>query len=184
MDGPWTRSADVPARHEKEVAALQQVTENIAIDLVIVAPLAKSIRTALAGFGGRNVPILSHPGLHQRFTHGTPPIRSDLAQLFPEVLPRMMHSTRSDHWLQVDFSMLDPNLAGWEGASKGVGWLGVTESKPDLDRRIEAFRDWLLSRPERSIAVVGHGEVLVRLSGLQLHHCQVFLPRVLGSTDA
>ena len=77
MDGPWTRSADVPARHEKEVAALQQVTENIAIDLVIVAPLAKSIRTALAGFGGRNVPILSHPGLHQRFTHGTPPIRSD-----------------------------------------------------------------------------------------------------------
>lgn len=84
-DGPWIRSAEGPARHEKEVDALRQVTENIAIDLVVVAPLAKSLRTALAGFGARNVPIVCHPALHQRFTQGSQPIRTDLAQLFPEV---------------------------------------------------------------------------------------------------
>jgi len=161
-DGPWVRSHEGPSRHEHEEMVLRGVTDRIAIDLVLVAPLAKSLRMALAAFGGRNIPIVAHPGLHQQFTASTNPLRSDLNELYPEV----------------DFSALDPTMAQFDAAAKGFGWLGVKECDPDFFNRVEALRESLLGRPERSIALVGAGEVLVRLSGVSLHHCQVLtVPR-------
>eukprot|EP00656_Telonema_subtile_P031711 TRINITY_DN3468_c0_g1_i1.p1 TRINITY_DN3468_c0_g1~~TRINITY_DN3468_c0_g1_i1.p1 ORF type:complete len:453 (-),score=104.86 TRINITY_DN3468_c0_g1_i1:213-1571(-) len=156
-DGPWVHSAQRLPKHEREVHAMKAVTECIAVDLVLVAPLAKAVRTAIEGFGGRNVHIVAHPGLHHRFAQGVKPLRTDLPALFPEV----------------DFSLLDPLTAHWETQAKGIGWLGLQESMEGFDGRVEALRDWLLNSPERSVAVVGPGEVLAKLAGVHLHHCQV-----------
>ena len=35
-----------------------------------------------------------------------------------------------------------------------------------------AFRDWLAARPEKTIAVVGHGTFLNRLTGHQFKNCE------------
>ena len=162
MEGPWARGAPVPVKHEREIETMKRVTEGIAVDLVVVAPMIKSLRTAMAAFGGRNIPLVAHPGLGQTCRAGDAPIPADLAKRFPEV----------------DFTALDPALFHIGAAEKGVGWLGVEESARDFEIRLSAFREWLLSRPERSVSVVGHGEVLLRLAGLHLHHCQVLtLPR-------
>jgi len=162
MVGPWARTERVPPRHEREQEVLKKVTDNIAVDLVVVAPMVKSLRTAMAGFSRRNIPIVAHPGLNQSMQGGEQPISVALIKQFPEV----------------DFQALDPALFHLNAAAKGHAWLGMEESARDFETRIGAFREWLLGRPERSIAVIGHGEVLLRLSGLHLHHCQVLtLPR-------
>jgi len=163
MDGPWSRSTPVPPRHEREEQqVIRRVSDGIAVDLVVVAPMAKSLRTAMAGFGGRNVPIIAHPGLLHQTRGGDLTQVADLVEQYPEV----------------DLSALHAHLFQHNAATKGIGFLTVEESARSFEIRIAAFREWLLSRPERSVAVVGHGEVILRLAGVHLHHCQVLtVPR-------
>ena len=42
-----------------------------------------------------------------------------------------------------------------------------------LTERVSGFRDWLAARPERLIAVVGHGTFFYHLTGQQLRNCEV-----------
>ena len=42
-----------------------------------------------------------------------------------------------------------------------------------LTGRVDAFRDWLAARPERLIAVVGHGTFFYHLTGRFLANCEL-----------
>ena len=42
-----------------------------------------------------------------------------------------------------------------------------------FEERVERFRGWLAARPERMIAVVGHGTFFSRLTGRFLANCEV-----------
>ena len=46
------------------------------------------------------------------------------------------------------------------------------EPRTLFDARVLGFRDWLAARPERSIAVVGHGTFFYHLTGVWLDNCQ------------
>ena len=49
----------------------------------------------------------------------------------------------------------------------------VVEPEPVLMARVAVFRAWLKRRPERAIAVVGHGTFLNRLTGHLFQNCEL-----------
>jgi hypothetical protein len=49
----------------------------------------------------------------------------------------------------------------------------VVEPAPVFEARVERFRSWLAERPERLIAVVGHGTFFHQLTGQMLRNCEV-----------
>ena len=49
----------------------------------------------------------------------------------------------------------------------------VVEPDEVLTDRVQFFRNWLSERPERVIAVVGHGTFFYHLTGRQLQNCEI-----------
>ena len=64
-----------------------------------------------------------------------------------------------------------PQIASWEGVleMREVWWSTSTEY--DLLERVEALKQWLLARPEQTIAIVGHGGLFQRILGYHLKNC-------------
>ena len=50
-----------------------------------------------------------------------------------------------------------------------VWWSTATEY--DLLERVEMVKAWITSRPEQTLAVVGHGGLWQRILGYHLHNC-------------
>ena len=49
----------------------------------------------------------------------------------------------------------------------------VLEPHEVLEERVRAFRTWIVARPERLIAVVGHGTFFYHLTGRVLRNCEI-----------
>ena len=112
-------------------------------ELVIVSPLTRAVETALGIFSGSGVPMLVTPLLRERL--GT---RCDEGRTKAELLN--------------DF----PCMASWEGTDelRELWWSHQTEW--DLFTRVDALRELIDARPERTIAVVGHGRIFSLLLGI------------------
>jgi hypothetical protein len=78
--------------------------------------------------------------------------------------------------LQADFPMLDFDHLPHEWWVNGgeVDTLGVpVESEAGCLLRVAAFRDWLHSRPEERIAVIGHATFFYHLTGKSFANCEL-----------
>lgn len=141
---------ELNARGEAQVAALHEKLAPLRaeIELVAVSPLTRALQTATGGLAGTKAKWVVQPLLRERL--GAPcdtgRTRAELLRCFPE-------------------------MEGWEGMRDlpEVWWATSTEF--DLFERVEALKEWIHSRPESTIAVVGHGGLFSRILGHHLKNC-------------
>jgi broad specificity phosphatase PhoE/tRNA U38,U39,U40 pseudouridine synthase TruA len=109
------------------------------IDLVIISPLTRALRTATLGFKhlSEKVPFVCYPGLKER--------NNNKKKVLPENIARPIEKiVKENKMLQrVSFDLIPLN---WPPDS----------SSYTLDR----FNDWLLARPETTIVVVCHLNII------------------------
>lgn len=114
------------------------------ISLIVVSPLRRTIHTALLSLhspiNDRKVPVIALPEL-QELGDLACDTGSDL-----DVLSKEMADT------PVDLSLVEK---GWE-IKKGR-WASTGEA---IEKRAREARQWLRARPEKEIALVGHGGLL------------------------
>ncbi len=126
------------------------------VQLVVTSPLTRAIETALLAFAGTPVPIRVEALHRERVEHsgdlGRP--RAALAGEFGH----LEFGTFPEFW--------------WHHAEGRPNEIAI-ESEETLGARVADFRAWLAGRPERNIAVVGHGTFLNRLTGHSFANCEV-----------
>ncbi|WP_342362867.1 histidine phosphatase family protein [Terrarubrum flagellatum] len=154
----------------QQVAEARELLAGRAYDLVVTSPLTRAIETATGVFGGRGIPILvehlHREGLESSCDVGRPPaaLRGEFPHLTFDHLP--------DVW--------------WhdEGERDPRGF--AIETRELVGARAAAFALWLETRPERSIAVVGHGTFFFHMLGRWLKNCEVapWTPQALDMAAA
>lgn len=153
---PMHFDAPLSPRGQEQVAALRTQVASLPVDLVVSSPFTRTIQTSLGAFGSRGLPLVIEP-LHREHLAascdvGSPPDR--LASAFPEL----------------DFDHLDNP---WWYHKQGHKGPFAEEPHHMLQDRVDRFRGWLASRPERRIAVVGHGTFFYMLLGRFLNNAEV-----------
>jgi len=154
---PGHRDARLTPRGQAQAREARQRLTDIPFELVVVSPLTRAIETAAIVFG-------EHPSQ-------------------PRVLVEVLHREcqesscdvgRATSEIAAEFPHLDvghlPEI--WWHAEPGceVGGYPV-EPRHLFDARVAGFRDWLRTRPESTIAVVGHGTFFYHLTGTFLENC-------------
>ena len=128
------------------------------IDVVVSSPLTRALQTAQGLFDGhpRSPPIIVHPMLRERVENSCDVGRSPraLASDFPSL----------------DVAHLDEIWWHAEGSPDPRGI--CVEPVESVAARALKFKDYLRSRPERCIAVVGHGTFFFYLTGRMLANCE------------
>ena len=156
---PGHIDAPLSERGHIQVATARAGLREVSIELVVTSPLTRALQTTAGIFA-------DHPGrpqvlvelLHRECQESSCDIgraASILAAEFPEF--RLNHLP--EIWWHV------------EGAPGPGGY--HTEPRRVFEARVAAFRDWLLARPERVIAVVGHATFFHRLTGRWMRNCEV-----------
>jgi broad specificity phosphatase PhoE len=141
----------------------QQVAETRArllsrsYDLVVASPLTRAIETAVGIFGGRGIPIILEHLHRERLESSCDVGRAppDLSVEFPDL--------RFDHLPAV----------WWHDAEERDPRGFAIESHEVVVERTMGFATWLRGRPEKSIAVVGHGTFFFHLTGRKFANCEV-----------
>jgi glucosyl-3-phosphoglycerate phosphatase len=156
---PMHQDAPLTALGRQQVAERAVELRRHPYELVVTSPLTRAIQTTLGLFG-------DHPA--------SPPIHVEC--LHREHLESSCDVGRAPTLLARDFPHLSFGHLGeiwWhnEGEPDERGF--VAEPAAILAERVRGFRDWLAARPERLIAVVGHGTFFYHLTGRQLHNCEV-----------
>jgi len=143
----------------RQVAERAPELRQYAYELVVTSPLTRAIQTTLGLFGDHPAsPPIHVECLHREFLESSCDVGrapSLLSQDFPHL----------------SFGHLDEIWWHNEGEPDERGF--VVEPPQILGRRVGQFREWLLLRPERMIAVVGHGTFFYHLTGRQLQNCEV-----------
>ncbi|NEU10516.1 histidine phosphatase family protein [Methylobacterium sp. BTF04] len=141
-----------------QVEAARAALHDIAFDLVVTSPLTRAIQTTKGLFAGHPAkPRILVEVLHRECQESSCDIgraASVLASEFPDVAV--------DHLPEI-----------WWHAEGAPDADGIhIEPRPLFDRRVVDFRTWLAGRPERTIAVVGHGTFFFHLTGTWLDNCE------------
>lgn len=141
-----------------QVAAARPALQEIPFDLVVTSPLTRAIQTMMGLFSDHPTkPKILVEVLHRECQESSCDVgraASLIAQEFPDV--------KVDHLPET-----------WWYAEGEPGETGFhVEPRHIFDQRVAAFRDWLAARPERTIAVVGHGTFFLHLTGLWLDNCE------------
>ncbi|MFF8801872.1 MULTISPECIES: histidine phosphatase family protein [unclassified Methylobacterium] len=141
-----------------QVAQARAALRDIPFDLVVTSPLTRALQTTAGIFSDHPAkPALLVEVLHRECQESSCDIgraASELAREFPDF--------RVDHLPET-----------WWYAQGEAGPEGWHVEPPHLfDRRVAGFREWLRARPERTIAVVGHGTFFYHLTGHWLANCE------------
>jgi len=139
-----------------QAAALADRARWAKVELVVASPLTRAIETAHLAFDGHTAPLRVEALHRERAEHS-----GDIG--------RRTHALKAD-FPHLDFDHLDDPW--WHHDPARPDAIAV-ESEDHLLGRVEAFRDWLVQRREREIAVVGHGTFLNRLTGRHFQNCEV-----------
>ena len=128
------------------------------VELVITSPLTRALQTTAGLFE-------AHPM--------TPPILVEA--LLRERVENSCDIGRSANHLAAAFPSFDVAHLGevWWHVDGAKDFRGIcVEPVPVVEARASVFRTLLLARPERFIAVVGHGTFLSYLTGRSLANCE------------
>ena len=152
-DAPLT---ELGQRQAAEVAA---AVRHVAYELIVTSPLTRALQTTHAIFKDHpsadriRVECLHREHLASSCDVGRAPAL--LAQEFPHLA----------------FDHLDE--AWWHGPGEPDERGFAFEPQESLEERVRHFREWIVARPERLIAVVGHGTFFYHLTGRFLRNCEV-----------
>lgn len=141
--------------HDQARGLGSEIGSGTEFELVVITPFTRAIQTALHAFAGAAAPrvILD---LHREHLDSYCDVGSE-----PESLARAFPMLEFGH-LKNPWWYVDPNSAA------------PYEKEPieALQARVEDFSAWLKARPERTIAVVGHGTFLRHLTGHRFHNAE------------
>ncbi|MBT4889211.1 MAG: histidine phosphatase family protein [Rhodospirillales bacterium] len=128
----------------------------LGVELIVTSPLRRALETTLTLFGGLPVPILVSSLHREKLANscdvGTP--TPALAKTFPGL----------------DFSHLDD--IWWHDGEKDTRGVSI-EPESVYQARITEFSQWISTRSENSIAVVGHRTFFHHLAGHRLENCEI-----------
>lgn len=148
-DGDWKFiDALLTEKGMGQARDLHSRTEALRPELLVTSPMRRALQTGLLAFephvSNDGLKVLAHELCHERAGKHTCDKRlpkADLASLFPAV----------------DFEILDSE----EDPFWGDG--STREDLPSLANRAARFLEWLVSRPERHLAVAAHSAFLLAL---------------------
>ncbi|MFK5599277.1 histidine phosphatase family protein [Methylobacterium sp. HMF5984] len=155
---PDHRDARLTPRGREQARAARAALAEIPFDLVVVSPLTRAIETTALVFADHPAePKLLVEVLHRECQESS----CDVGRVASEIAAEFPH---------LDVGHL-PEV--WWHAEEGsdVGGHPV-EPRHLFDQRVAGFREWLRARPERTIAVVGHGTFFFHLTGVWLDNCE------------
>ncbi|MDZ7822754.1 MAG: histidine phosphatase family protein [Ahrensia sp.] len=134
--------------HQQAAALAAEIAQLTEIELVVTSPLTRAIQTMLAAFAHHPAPrIVEHR--HREHQDSYCDIGRAPALLAAD-FPMLQFEHLSDPWWKISMEQGDTY---------------PRETAEELQRRVEVFSDWLRQRPEKTIAVVGHGTFLRALTG-------------------
>jgi broad specificity phosphatase PhoE len=141
---------------QRQVAEARERLAGSHYDVVLASPLTRAIQTA-EGIFGKRIP-LEITAVHREWQISSCDIGRGLAELRAD-FPHLDFAHLDDPWWRHDAPHCD------------LGFPRETEEH--LQERIRAFRQMITARPERRIAVVGHGDFFGRLIGRHLRNCEL-----------
>ena len=144
---------------QQQVRSARQMLRAMAIDLVITTPLTRALQTTAGLFADHpsSPPILVESLHRERVENSCDVGRS------PALLSKAFPSFAFDHLPEVWWHNHD------SPDERGV----CIEPVERVQSRAEEFKRFLFQRPERLIAVVGHGTFFLYLIGQALANCEV-----------
>lgn len=140
----------------KQVATARPAAAGLQVDLVVVSPLTRALETAVGLFGGEPAPMIVS-SLHRERLGNSCDVGRAPAELLAE-FPALAFDHLEDIW--------------WHDGEKDERGVAV-EPEPLFLDRVEAFSRWVESRPEPTVAVVGHGTFFHRLTGRHFENCEI-----------
>lgn len=157
-EDPGHVDARLTARGRGQVEAARKALQAIPFELVVTSPLTRAIETTMGLFGEHpSRPEILVEVLHRECQESS----CDIGRAASEIAAEFPH-LKVDHLPEI-----------WWHAEMGLAaGLHPVEPRTLFDTRVAAFRDWLAARPERTIAVVGHGTFFFHLTGTWLENCQ------------
>jgi len=143
---------------QEQVRATREALHALAIELVVTTPLTRALQTTAGLFAGHpSSPTIIVEALHRERVENS----CDVGRS-PALLSQEFPSFAFDHLPDVWWHHHD------RPDERGV----CVEPVEVVRNRVEAFRQLLLQRPERVIAVVGHGTFFFNLTGQMMKNCQ------------
>jgi len=155
-EDPMYFDAPLSPLGQRQVAARRTEWADFEPDLVVVTPFTRAIQTALGIFGGRGLPFLVDARHREMLGASCDVGRS------PQVL--------ATEFPDLDFSHLDDP---WWYAPPGGADPFEIEPHAHVSARVDAFRSWILGRPEQTIVAVGHATFFMELSGHVMANCEM-----------
>jgi len=155
---PMHFDAPLSETGQEQVRRARPSLAAVPVELVIVSPLTRALQTALGLFA-------DHP-------NAPPLLVADLAR---ERVENSCDVGRSPAELAAEFPGLDVAHLDdvWWHAHDAPDERGIcVEPIARVEARVAEFRSLLLARPERVIAVVGHGTFFYHLTGTFLANCE------------
>ena len=144
---------------EEQVRAAREKLRDVEVDVVIASPLTRALQTAAGLFADHpSSPLILVEPLHRERVENS----CDVGRS-PSILAREFPMLALDHLSEV-----------WWHHDGNPDDRGIcVEPVEAVARRAEEFRHLLSQRPERMIAVVGHGTFFYNLTGKMLANCEV-----------
>ncbi|KQP61713.1 histidine phosphatase family protein [Methylobacterium sp. Leaf108] len=155
---PGHIDAPLTTRGLSQVAAARRALRDVPFEVVVTSPLTRAIQTTVGLFAEHPArPEILVEVLHRECQESSCDVgraASLIAAEFPDI--------RVDHLPETWwYAEGEPHPSGFH-----------IEPRTVFDARVAAFRDWLAARPERTIAVVGHGTFFFHLTGVWLDNCE------------
>lgn len=143
----------------EQVRQARRALERLPVELVVTSPLTRALQTAVGLFGGhRHSPrFVVHPLMRERVENSCDVGRSPAELAFE--FPALDVAHLDDPWWHVD-GVPD---------HRGI----CIEPVASVAARALQFKSYLRMRPERCIAVVGHGTFFFHLTGQTLANCEI-----------
>ncbi|TLU74338.1 histidine phosphatase family protein [Lichenicoccus roseus] len=158
-EDPLQIDARLTAKGEAQVRAARERLRHEPVELVITSPLTRALQTSTGIFADHpnRPPILVEP-LHREFQENSGDVGRP-ASLLAREFPHLSLSHLPEVWWHAE----------GEPDHRGIH----VEPPHRLQDRLARFRALLASRPERTIAVVGHATFFWHLTGEMLENCGV-----------
>ncbi|WP_430913261.1 histidine phosphatase family protein [Methylobacterium sp. sgz302541] len=157
-EDPGHVDARLTERGRAQVDAARARLHDIPFDLVVTSPLTRAIETTMGLFGEHpSRPEVLVEVLHRECQESS----CDVGRAASEIAAEFPH-LKVDHLPEV----------WWHAEEEVAPGSYPVEPRALFDGRVAAFRQWLARRPERILAVVGHGTFFYHLTGVWLDNCQ------------